>query len=273
MATWLNGHSEHERLLDNIPLEKTLQNRELFLQYVDALGALQRWSEIKQLLNSERFPLDPVTQEMYLARCCAQLDEQAAAGSHWQRALAAAGDDTEKLLAVGSYAEKNNILDIAGAAYNSATGVMPKMRLAQQGRLRVAQAQRDTKKIHAILADMIKIWPNDTAIQNDEAYLRLLLAGEGKAENLKTEILKSKEESNRELVAIEKLASDLVKREPSSLPHHTLLALALLKQHRPVAALDVYSNINVTQNALSPSALAVHAAGTRRKRSSQRCAQ
>ena len=39
-----------------------------------------------------------------------------------------------------------------------------------------------------------------------------------------------------------------------------MLALALLKQHRPVAALDVYSKINVTQNALSPSALAVHAA-------------
>jgi hypothetical protein len=63
-----------------------------------------------------------------------------------------------------------------------------------------------------------------------------------------------------ELIAIEKLAEQLVQREPASLPHRTLLALARLKQHRPIAALEVYSNIQVTPNALSPSALAVHAA-------------
>ena len=81
----------------------------------------------------------------------------------------------QKLLTLADYAEKNGALDIAETAYSAATNEMPKLRAAQQGRLRVAQAQRDTKKIHAVLADMLKIWPNDTAIQNDEAYTRLLL--------------------------------------------------------------------------------------------------
>ncbi|MGZ5025459.1 MAG: hypothetical protein ACXWBS_11405, partial [Chthoniobacterales bacterium] len=63
-----------------------------------------------------------------------------------------------------------------------------------------------------------------------------------------------------ELIQIEHLAESLVSREPTSMPHRTLLALARLKQQRPVAALQVYDGIQVAANALTPSAVAVHAA-------------
>jgi hypothetical protein len=247
LATWLNGHGEYRRELETIPLEKARQMRELFLQHLDALGALGRWSEIKQLLNSEGFPLEPVIQQMYLARCTTQLGEKAAAENNWKRALEAAADDAQKLIQLGEFAEKNGELAIAKAAYDSTAAQTPKLRVAQQGRLRIAQAQRDTKKIHAVLAEMLQLWPNDTAIQNDEAYTRLLLLPDDPS------VL-------GELITIEHIAEGLVKREPSSLPHRTLLALVRLKQHRPVAALDAYANIQAMPNALSPSALAVHAA-------------
>jgi hypothetical protein len=44
------------------------------------------------------------------------------------------------------------------------------------------------------------------------------------------------------------------------MPHRTLLALAYLKQNRAADALAVYNNITLTRSALTPSALAVHAA-------------
>ena len=263
LATWLNGHGEYQRELDTIPIEKSLQTRELFLQHVDALGALGRWSEIKQLLESERLPLDPVVQRMYLARCSAQLGEKTAAENNWQRSLEAAGNDVQKLIALAEYAEKNAALDIAEAAYHAAANEAPNLRIAQQGRLRMAQASRDTKKIHSVLADMLHIWPNDTAIQNDEAYTRLLLLPNDSTLNshLSAEASAKEELStSSELIAIEHLAEQLVQREPASLPHRTLLALSRLKQHRPVAALDVYAKVQVAPNTLSPSALAVHAA-------------
>ena len=59
---------------------------------------------------------------------------------------------------------------------------------------------------------------------------------------------------------MERLAAALVQREPASLPHRTLLALARLKQNRAASALEAYANIQVARGALSPSALAVHAA-------------
>ena len=43
------------------------------------------------------------------------------------------------------------------------------------------------------------------------------------------------------------------------MPHRTLLALALLKQNRVQDALAVYANLKVPNNAVSASAVAVHA--------------
>ena len=50
-------------------------------------------------------------------------------------------------------------------------------------RLQLAQRTGDTKKIHAVLTDMLKIWPKDAAVQNDEGYTRLLLLGGNRREH------------------------------------------------------------------------------------------
>ena len=252
LATWLNGKGEHQRQLDEIPEEKAFGSRDLFLQHVDALGALGRWSDIRRLLESERFPLDSVVQRMYMARCDAQLGNEAAAKNNWERALESANGDAGKLIGLAEYAEKNGARAIAEQAYTQGTVAAPKLRAVWQGRLRTANASRETKEIHAALEGMLALWPNDTALQNDEAYTRLLLSASGgeSAADVPAE----------EFIALEQLASSLVEREPASLPHRTLLALALLKQSRPVAALKVYEGIQVPTNSLTPSALAIHAA-------------
>jgi len=326
LATWLNGKGEFQRQLDTIPVNRSLQTRELFLQHVDALGALGRWEEIRELLEGERFPLDPVIGHMYLARCYAQLGQEVASQNSWERALEKTSGDPAKLMTMADYAEKNGAKKIAERACDTALASAPKLRAAWQMKLRLAQSERATTKIHAALVGMLKIWPNDTAMQNDEAYTRLLLAGAGKPEMLKTEALKSNDgaggtmaagtggttalsseadDSSRkpevsdqkledrnspspsarslpaaagppscnppitnnsqpltpaQLNTIEALAQDLVKREPASLPHRTLLALARLKQDRPSAAFEVYADLRIPPNAATPSAVAVHAA-------------
>lgn len=256
LATWLNGKSEFQRVLEAIPAEKALLSRDLFLQHLDALGGLGRWKEIKELLDRDSFPLDPVVQKMYLARCNAQLEEKAASENNWKRALEAARGDPTKLLMLAGYAEKNGAVEIARAAYDEAVAEAPKLRAAHQGRLRLVQATNDTKKIHDVLAEMLAIWPNDPAVQNDEAYTRLLLSQRSEDGSQRSDPITN----DQELITIEQLAARLVEREPSSLPHRTLLALARLKLGKLGDAKDAYSNIQVSPGALTPSALAVHAA-------------
>ncbi|HSP44795.1 MAG TPA: hypothetical protein VLO30_02265, partial [Chthoniobacterales bacterium] len=250
LATWLNSKGEYQRALDAIPLESALAARDLFLQRLDALGGLGRWEEIKELLDRDTYPLDPVVQKMYLARCNAQLGEKAASDNNWQRALETAHGDSAKLLMLAGYAEKNGALEVARAAYEEAALESPKLRAAHQGRLRLAQGTTDTKKIHGVLAEMLEIWPNDPAVQNDEAYTRVLLIASQQSQG----------SDGGEIETVEQLAAQLVQREPSSLPHRTLLALARLRLGKFSDAMDAYSNIQVSRGALSPSALAVHAA-------------
>jgi tetratricopeptide (TPR) repeat protein len=285
LAAWLNTRGEYQRELDTIPRQRAMQTRELFFQHVDALGALGRWDEIRRLIESEQFPLDPVVEHMYLARCFAQQNQSAGAENNWTRALQAAAGDLGKLMILSDYAEKNGAYDVAGAAFEAAVAVAPKSRPAQQGRLRVAYATRDTKKIHAILLDLLKLWPNDPAVQNDEAYARLLLLPSlpstassepsPSAESSTTQQLppgrrplwaggnnstSAEPSTSPELKSIEALAEKLLQREPASLPHRTVLALARLKQNRPADALLVYKDINVPKSAVTTSAMTVHAA-------------
>jgi tetratricopeptide (TPR) repeat protein len=269
LAAWLNSHGEFQRELDAIPRERAMQTRELFSQHVDALGALGRWDDIRRLIESEQFPLDPVEEHMYLARCFAQQGQTSGAENNWQRALQAAAGDVGKLMKLAEYAEKNGALKVAADSFDAAVAVAPKSRPAQQGRLRVAYAERDTRKILAILTDLLQIWSTDTAVQNDEAYARLLLLPSSvvaavpaalPSASVTSPDNKEPVSNNPELTAIENLAAKLVEREPSSLSHRTLLALARLKLNRPADAMMVYKDINVPKGSLTTSSIAVHAA-------------
>ena len=248
LGTWLYQHGAYQRILDTVPLERAVLSRELFLQHVNTLGALGRWQEIRKLLESERYPLDPAIQNMYLARCYAQDGQEAGADNNWRRAIQNAAGDVNRLLLVGDYAEKNGNQKIAGTAYDAAAAISPRSRAAHLGRLRVAQASGDTKQIHTVLEELLKIWPNDTALQNDEAYTRLLL------------LPADTKPDAPELKSIEAIARKLVAQEPSSLPHRTVLGLVLLKEKQPYSALSLYTGLNVPQKELTPSAVVVHSA-------------
>ena len=102
---------------------------------------------------------------------------------------------------------------------------------------------------------MFRIWPNDAAVQNDEGYLRLLLTPPTQVIGAGTNSVSS----NSTVDDLAAVAQKLVEKNPRSLPHRTFLALARVKQNRAADALAVYENVSVAPNALTPSALCVHA--------------
>jgi hypothetical protein len=52
LATWLNNIGRSAKTLEVLPPERASQRQDLFLQYLNALGGLQRWNEIKDCLVS-----------------------------------------------------------------------------------------------------------------------------------------------------------------------------------------------------------------------------
>ena len=241
LAAWLNKIGRPAKTLEVLPQARAGQRQDFFLQYVNALAALQRWSDIKDLLISERFPIEPMLQHMYLAVAQPHLGSATAATNEWQRALEAA-NTSEKALALAKYAEQNSANDIADAAYADAIKVAPKNREAYTGRLRLALAAGHTAEAQTIASQIAQLWPDDAAARNQNAYLELLLgASDGVAE------------------AAEREAQVLLRTEPRNWLARATLGLARLRLGRNADALAAIRAIRVTGDE-PPGALAVRAA-------------
>jgi hypothetical protein len=241
LAGWLNKIGRPAKTLEVLPQERASQRQDLFLQYLNALVGLQRWNEIKDLLISERFPIEPVLQHMYLAVAQMHLGSAPGATNEWQRALEVA-KTPEKLSILAKYAEQNSANDIADAAYASAIKIEPKNREAYTGRLRFALAAGKTADAQTIAAEIIQLWPDDAGARNQDAYLRLLLGASGE-----------------QAEAAEREADVLVKKEPRNWFARATLGLARLRLGRDKDALAAFRGIKATGNE-PPGALAVRAA-------------
>ena len=241
LATWLNKIGRSAKTLEVLPEARAIQRQDFFLQYVNALAALQRWSQVKDLFLSEHSVVDPMVQHMYLAVAQAHLGSATAATNEWQRALQVA-NTPEKLLMVAANAEQNSATDIANAAYSEAIKTAPTNRAAYAGRLRLALAGGKTAQAQTIAAEIAQIWPDDTAARNQAAYLRLLLGASGDAAE-----------------AAERDAQLLVAKEPRNWQARATLGLARLRLGRNKEALAAIREPRVT-GVEPPGALAVRAA-------------
>lgn len=224
LCAWLYGRGHFDLILQVLPLERALTKKELFMQHIDALAASGRLKQVTELLSSERFPLDPMVGHMCLATVRSRLGETTAAANEWERALESANDPA-KLLALGGYAEKHNATEIADRAYAAAIKNAPDNREAHYRQLRLAEGAGNTAKLQKLAAEMVRIWPEDEAARNDEAYLRLLLGASAKgAEKL------------------EKQAIGFWAQEPENWAARATVGLARLRLGRGAEALSALSD-------------------------------
>jgi tetratricopeptide (TPR) repeat protein len=241
LAGWLNKVGRPAKTLEVLPEARAIQRQDFFLHYINALAALQRWNDLKALLMSERSPIDPLAQHMYLAVAQTHLASATGATNEWQRALEVA-KTPEKLSALAKYAEQNSANDIADAAYAGAIKIAPRNREAYAGRLRVALAADRTAEAQTIAAEIAQLWPDDLAARNQDAYLRLLLGASGDAAE-----------------AAEREAQVLVAKEPRNWSARATLGLAYLRLGRKQEALAAIRQPRVT-GVEPPGAMAVRAA-------------
>src|SRR4029453_16721052 len=146
---WLNKIGRPAKTLEVLPEARAIQRQDFLIQYVNALAALQRWSEVKDLVEGEHSVVDPMLQHMYLAVAQAHLGSATGATNEWQRALQVA-NTPEKLLTLAANAEQNAVNDVADAAYSEAIKIAPANRVAYTGRLAFALSAGKTGQGKAI---------------------------------------------------------------------------------------------------------------------------
>ena len=240
LAQWLNEKGEWERVLQLVPAARSSDSGDLYLARLDALGGLGRWTEVRREVESQRFPIDPLLQEMYLARALTQLGEKLGADNRWARALKAAQGSAEKFLQLARYAERAGAAATAESALRAAVELAPDSRSVHEALLRFLSERPDTASLQRQIRAMLAVWPNDAPLQNDDAYLSAL--------------------RGETLDAAAATAERLMKDNLASLPHRTTLALACQRLGRNADALGVFRGITVPEQAWTPAARTVHAA-------------
>jgi tetratricopeptide (TPR) repeat protein len=241
LAAWLNKIGQPTKTLEVLPETRAIQRQDFFIQYVNALVSLQRWSELKDLLMSEHSAVDPMVQHMYLAVAQAHLGSATGSANEWQRALQVA-NSPEKLLTLATNAEQNSANDVANAAYSEVIKIAPTNRGAYTGQLRLALAAGQTAQAQTIAADVAHLWPDDAEARNQDLYLLLLLGASGE----------TAETAERE-------AELLVAKEPRNWRARATLGMACLRLGRKEEALKAIREPRVTGTE-PPGALAVRAA-------------
>ena len=225
LGTWLNGLQEFNRTLALLPEKLATSRQDLFLVRLDALAALNRWSDVERLLAIKDVPLGDVYVHVFHARAEEEAGRKEAADFDWRRAHSSAMGNPSQMYYLAQYAEKTGREDQAELAYRSLAADVPTAMLGYQSLLRLAQARGDAEGARSLLGEMMKQWQSQPEVRNDYAYLNVLLG--------------------KNLVEGRGIAFGLVSALPAELPHRTTLALALLRLNDPVSAFNVYEGLKI----------------------------
>jgi hypothetical protein len=237
-AEWLNTHGEAARVLTLISRERALSNKDIFTAYIDALGILNRWADLKSMLSGATVPLDVPLVELYLSRSASEMGDDAGSDLHWQKAVAAASTSAQSLH-LALYAEKLGQNDRAATVYRTLTQDPITSRVGYEGLMRVL-GDKDTRTLRDLLQEMVMRWPRNTEMENEYVYLNLLL--------------------NEHVPEMHQRALKLLADDSNNISHRTNVALACLRLNDAAGALEAYGHVSIDWNAAPPSDLIVYAA-------------
>ena len=244
LGSWLYSHGQFELLLKVLPLDRAVERRELLMEHIDALAALDRLEQVKEILLGEHAVLEPAFQHMYLAVVRLKLADSTAASNEWFRALESA-ESPRALIGLADYAEKMRTFDIADAAYARLIKKQPELKSSYLSRFQLAESLGDTAKAHDLAVEIMRLWPEDDATHMRKVYLRLLL-----------------DSSEQTAKAAEDEVAPFVGKNPWDGSARSALALARLRQGKAAAALKTLTEFmpGVPSSAVSASVYAAASA-------------
>lgn len=240
LARWLLVQREYARVLEVLPKELALSSMELAIPYLDGLAQLNRWGEIKNLLEKEKLPLDPALVALYRMRVAREENNLPLANTFWDQAQNLAAEKPGVLWEIARYAETLDETAQVERAYRRLTRHEPAARAAYMALIRRISDERNTAKLRDLMQEISRRYPGEKEPANDLAYLNLLLG--------------------QNVAAATTQARELVAQEPGFLAFRATLALAGLRNHDPGTARLAFDGVNIDWSTVQPGWRAVHAA-------------
>ncbi len=232
LAKWLNRRKEFAATVGVVSMEEAIRNGELFLLRIDALAGLGRWDDARRILEDDFLPIDPILAELYRARVATVLDDKTAQEIHWRKIKRLTVGNVTQMRFVADYAEKMGALDRAISFYEDLAQASLIDMYGNRKLISLYEQTANTLKLRKTLQRMLEVMKNDPVIQNDIAYVNLLL--------------------KEEIDFSEKLAHVLVKQHPDVPAFRVTLMFALYRKYRFSEAFEVWQSLNVPKENMLP---------------------
>jgi len=174
---WLGLEGQYEQLLKIIPADAVVRDPDVFLLYVDALSAAQRWKELLALMKAKRPPVTPTTVQVILASCYAQLEPNLQrARAELQKAFELnSRSEVAVLLRAAALAETLHLADLAVQGYTLVAEARPVMRIQMLEKvLDLQQGDRTADGMVATLKRLHELRPQNQRYVDRLNYLRLV---------------------------------------------------------------------------------------------------
>lgn len=175
LARWLVALGEYERALDQVNLEIAARTPVFASIHVSALRGLNRWKDIRSLIQGEKIQLTGYEADLQLAIATSRLGEQTAAARRWKKLSDLVSGNAPAVIALAQTAEENGAPEIAEPLYRDATKLAPLLRGGWDGLLRAAEARGDTTELVSILNSARKSMPNDRLMRMNWAHATALI--------------------------------------------------------------------------------------------------
>jgi hypothetical protein len=232
---FLNQEGWYDLTLDHLSLEESLNSKDVFLVYIDALAARNEWRKLENIFRSKanRLPIENYLRWMFEARIYKERGNEKRSQLAWDKALVEAKDQRSKLWQLAEYALLMQDADKIKLSFSRLLRENP---LSLPTYIRLLEWERErghTPKVLKLLQRMQQNFPDNLSVQNDLRYLELLM--------------------NQNLLENEAKAKLFAEQYPSVFAYRMTLALAFLKNEKEKDALSLILDLGINWKAVPTS--------------------
>ncbi len=178
---WLGAEKRYEQIIDLVDAKTAIRDPDLFLVYVDALSAAERWKELLALIKENKVPVSEAMMHFISAECCARLKPNLTeTAEHIEKVYSSAGlSDQQTVARAAALAETRGLNALAIAGFARLAEQRPNLRVGMLEKvLELQQREKDVPAILGTLKQLRELRPANHAYTDRLNYLRLVTGDE-----------------------------------------------------------------------------------------------
>ncbi|MDB6074321.1 MAG: hypothetical protein JWO89_1961 [Verrucomicrobiaceae bacterium] len=178
---WLGTEKQYQQIIELVDAKTAVRDPDLFLVYVDALSAADRWKELLAMIKENKVPVSEAMLHFISAECCVRLKPTLSeAAEHIERVYSSASiSDLQTVDRAAALAEARGLNALAITGYGRLAEQRPNLRVGMLEKvLELQQREKDAPAILGTLKQLRELRPANHAYIDRLNYLRLVTGDE-----------------------------------------------------------------------------------------------